>query len=156
MFQPPESKGRPRGGREVELESLNAGFEKDSADDPRSRCHSGWTEGVPMHAVDQFIFPLGDLKDPEVDMCRACFRWFWETGYCQCPQYHPHGCTSQQIDRRTCTDASISQGFVFSWQARSVQFATTYLHLQLHGSTPLESLATSDYESKVMSAELRI
>ena len=38
----------------------------------------------------------------------------------------------------------------------NIQFASTYLHLHLHGSTPLESLATSDNQSKVMSAETRV
>ncbi len=33
------------------------------------------------------------------------------------------------------------------------QFAATNLHFHLHGSAPLESLATSDNQSKVMSAE---
>ncbi len=36
------------------------------------------------------------------------------------------------------------------------QFATTNLHFHLHGSAPLESLATSDNQGKVMSAEPRI
>lgn len=38
----------------------------------------------------------------------------------------------------------------------NVQFAATNFHLHLHGSTPLESLATSDNQSKVMSTETRV
>ena len=37
-----------------------------------------------------------------------------------------------------------------------VQFASPIFHLHLHGSTPLESLTTSDNQSKVMSTETRI
>ena len=36
------------------------------------------------------------------------------------------------------------------------QFASTLLHFHLHGSTPFESLTTSDDESQVMSAETRV
>lgn len=39
---------------------------------------------------------------------------------------------------------------------KDIQLAAAYLHLHLHGSTPLERLATPDDQSEVMSAELRV
>ena len=73
--------------------------------------------------------------------------------FTQSPRYRPHDYTSQQTDRKTYQDCYFDLFEIETMGVEFLQFATTYLHLHLHGSAPFKSLTTPDNQSKVMSAE---
>lgn len=51
----------------------------------------------------------------------------------------------------------ISSALAFAFlRTLGSQFASTYIHLHLHGSAPLESFATSDNQGEEMSAKPRV